>query len=139
MQLRWSLNLLDLASQAVEGRAELYNGFTAVKGARGGGMFKLHQDNMYTRHDNGDRTTPRTPEVGLRCVVTNIRPLTHCISDILLADYGRIPISEATIRPSPRATRMAGDPVVSGSRCTTCSPRTPARVATGGEAILMRL
>lgn len=33
-----------------------------VKGARGGGAFKLHQDNQYTRHDNGDRTTPRTPD-----------------------------------------------------------------------------
>ena len=59
-KLRWSPNLLSLASQAVEGEAMLYNGFTAVKGARGGGKFDLHQDNMYTRHDNGARTGPRT-------------------------------------------------------------------------------
>jgi ectoine hydroxylase-related dioxygenase (phytanoyl-CoA dioxygenase family) len=61
-KLRWSPNLLSLASQAVEGQAMLYNGFTAVKGARGGGMFDLHQDNMYTRHDNGARTGPRTAD-----------------------------------------------------------------------------
>jgi hypothetical protein len=61
-RLRNSPNLLRLASQVLEGRACLYNGFTAVKGARGGGMFELHQDNMYTRHDNGARTTARTAE-----------------------------------------------------------------------------
>ena len=78
---RNSPNLIDLASQAVGGEAMLYNGFTAVKGASGGGLFDLHQvsqpqrrmnislcpdlqcvqDNMYTRHDNGDRTEPRRP------------------------------------------------------------------------------
>eukprot|EP01048_Picozoa_sp_COSAG05_P015631 COSAG05_NODE_1904_length_3853_cov_9.683957_4_plen_248_part_00 len=61
-KLRWSPNLMKLASQVVEGEAKLYNGFTAVKGARGGGKFDLHQDNMYTRHDNGARTSPRTPD-----------------------------------------------------------------------------
>eukprot|EP01051_Picozoa_sp_SAG22_P006402 SAG22_NODE_418_length_10750_cov_11.722280_9_plen_464_part_00 len=61
-KLRWSPNLSELASQAVDGKAMLYNGFTAVKGAKGGGMFKLHQDNQYTRHDNGDRTAARTKD-----------------------------------------------------------------------------
>ena len=58
--LRNSPALLRVASQVVDGQAMLYNGFTAVKGAGGGGLFDLHQDNMYTRHDNGDRTLPRT-------------------------------------------------------------------------------
>ena len=44
--LRNSPNLIDIASQLVDGEAMLYNGFTAVKGAGGGGLFDLHQDNM---------------------------------------------------------------------------------------------
>jgi hypothetical protein len=44
--LRNSPNLMDIASQLVDGEAMLYNGFTAVKGAGGGGLFDLHQDNM---------------------------------------------------------------------------------------------
>jgi hypothetical protein len=44
--LRNSPNLIDIASQLVDGQAMLYNGFTAVKGASGGGLFDLHQDNM---------------------------------------------------------------------------------------------
>ena len=61
-RLRSSPALLSLASQVVGGPALLYNGFTAVKGANGGGLFDYHQDNMYTRHDNGLRSLPRTDE-----------------------------------------------------------------------------
>jgi hypothetical protein len=42
--LRNSPNLMKVASQLVDGEAMLYNGFTAVKGAGGGGLFDLHQD-----------------------------------------------------------------------------------------------
>ena len=39
------------------------NGFLAVPGVvNGGGLFDYHQDNMYTRHDNGLRSLPRTDE-----------------------------------------------------------------------------
>lgn len=50
-QLVNSPQLLDIASQLMQGPSTLYMSFTAVKNGGGGGKFHFHQDNMYTRFD----------------------------------------------------------------------------------------
>jgi 2-oxoglutarate-dependent dioxygenase len=46
-----SPNLQRIAGELMEGDAQLYLPFTAVKSAGGGGAFHFHQDNQYTKFD----------------------------------------------------------------------------------------
>jgi len=46
-------SIRSLASQLMGGEASLYLPFTAVKSGGGGGRFAFHQDNQYTRFENG--------------------------------------------------------------------------------------
>ena len=68
-------NLRDVAEQLLGGPSSVYLPFTAVKGS-GGGRFHFHQDNQYTRFEDGMlginlwiALSPMTPENGCLMVV----------------------------------------------------------------------
>lgn len=69
-----SPHLRSLAGRLMDGEAELYLPFTAVKSGSGGGEFHFHQDNQYTRFDGPGinlwfALTPMTLENGCLKVV----------------------------------------------------------------------
>lgn len=73
-----SPSLAHLASQLLGADAKLYLPFTAVKRAKGGGAFHLHQDGQYTRIDGGGLNiwaamVPMSPENGALLMA----PRTH--------------------------------------------------------------
>jgi hypothetical protein len=66
-----STNLCSIASQLLEGQAQLYCPFTAVKGAKGGGEFDYHQDNSYTEH--------RGSSLNLWCALVDMKIENGCL------------------------------------------------------------
>jgi 2-oxoglutarate-dependent dioxygenase len=80
----------DLAAQLMGGPSTLYMPFMAVKG-QGGGVFHFHQDNQYTRFEDGMgginlwfALTDMTPENGCLMVV----PRSHLAGDLESAPSG---------------------------------------------------
>ncbi len=86
-----SPTLKSIATSLLGGEAILYMPFTAVKSARGGGEFHFHQDNNYTRFENGMHginiwfaLVDVTPENGCLC----IEPRTHTHGTIASKNAG---------------------------------------------------
>jgi hypothetical protein len=117
--LRNSPNLMKVASQLVDGEAMLYNGFTAVKGAGGGGLFDLHQDSECDQlpatsfpRSSGGWPKPPFALVYLNDTMTTIG--THLQTCIHATTTGT-----ARRRARRATTTTAGAPAVSGLRSTT--------------------
>lgn len=87
-----SPRLRALAAHLVGGACQLYMPFTAVKSGGGGGQFHFHQDNNYTRFENGllgvniwFALVDMTPENGALC----IEPRTHLNGTLAAGNVGQ--------------------------------------------------
>ncbi|MEM7445904.1 MAG: phytanoyl-CoA dioxygenase family protein [Pseudomonadota bacterium] len=91
-QLINSERLNGLANSLLGGDCSLYQPFTAVKSGGGGGEFHFHQDNNYTRFENGMHginiwfaLVDMTPENGCLC----IEPRSHLGGTVASENVGQ--------------------------------------------------
>ena len=81
---------LAVASQLIGGKAIRYLPFTAVKSARGGGQFHLHQDNNYTLHE------PAMGSINIWVALVDMTPDNGCLQMVPRSHLG----GEVESRPS---------------------------------------
>jgi len=87
-----SAKLRAVASKLLDGGCEIYQPFTAVKSGGGGGEFHFHQDNNYTRFEDGllginfwFALVDMTPENGCLCIA----PRTHATGTLSSENVGQ--------------------------------------------------
>lgn len=72
----------DLASRLIEGPANVYLPFTAVKAGGGGGRFDFHQDNQYTRHE------PAMGSINIWVALVDMSPENGCLQVVPRSHLG---------------------------------------------------
>ncbi len=65
--------ILQIASQLLEGQAIMYSPFTAIKAGGGGGTFHFHQDNNYTEH------VPGSSSLNIWVALNDMSPENGCL------------------------------------------------------------
>ncbi|MCC6680186.1 MAG: phytanoyl-CoA dioxygenase family protein [Phycisphaeraceae bacterium] len=65
--------ILEVASQLLEGQAIMYSPFTAIKAGGGGGTFHFHQDNNYTEH------VPGSSSLNIWVALNDMSPENGCL------------------------------------------------------------